>query len=68
MSKIDINDVVEFICELDNDYKKLNRCTKYNDCGECPSESTCRVLMRLTFALCTVADARSIKESQNEPK
>ena len=67
MSKIDINDVVEFICKLDNDYKKLNRCTKYEDCDECPSESTCRVLMRLTFALCTVADARSIKESQNEP-
>lgn len=58
MNKIDINDVVEFVCELNNDYKKLRHCKTYEDCDECPSEDVCHTLMHITFALCTVADAR----------
>lgn len=61
MNKIDINDVVEFVCELNRDYKKLQRCQTYECCDECPSESTCRVLMRITYALHAVADARQSK-------
>lgn len=58
MNKIDINDAVEFICELDNDLKKLKHCQTYKYCDECPSEDTCRTLMHITYALCEVADAR----------
>lgn len=58
MSKIDINDVLAFIYEIDTDYKKLKHCQTYDDCDECPSEDTCRILMRITYALQAVADAR----------
>ena len=58
MNKIDINDVLEFVCELNRDYKKLKHCQTYDDCAECMSENTCRVLVHITYALLTVADAR----------
>lgn len=58
MNKIDINDAVEFIAELNRDYRKLKHCQTYEDCDECPSESTCHVLMRITYALQAVANAR----------
>lgn len=39
MNKIDINDVVEFVCELNRDYKKLQRCQTYECCDECPQKA-----------------------------
>ena len=66
MNKIDINDVVEIIHELNQDYKKLKHCQRYEDCDECPSEYTCRVLMRITYALQAVADARLKGELKND--
>lgn len=66
MKKIDINDVVEFIRELNRDYKKLKHCQSYEDCDECPSENTCRVLMRITYALLAVSDARSKGELKDD--
>lgn len=58
MNKIDINDVLTFIHGINTDYKKLKHCQTYDDCDECPSEATCRILMRITYALVAVADAR----------
>ena len=68
MNNICINDVLEFVCELNRDYKKLKHCQTHEDCDECPSEYTCRVLMHFTFALLEVADARlkgELKDDNN---
>lgn len=68
MNKICINDVVEFVYELNRDYKKLKHCQTYEDCDECPAEHTCRVLRHFTFALLEVSDARlkgELKDDNN---